>query len=67
MQVGSAKGDISGTLYWTPKPGGGAPVGAIAALLALVVLGAGAVLVVRRRRGAGAEPDAEAPAGAEAW
>ena len=27
VQVGAAKGDIAGTLYWVPKPGGGAPVG----------------------------------------
>ena len=41
VQVGTAKGDIAGTLYWVPKPGGSAPMGAIVALLALVVLGGG--------------------------
>jgi hypothetical protein len=68
LQVGAAKGDIAGTLYWVPKPGGGAPVGAIAALLALVVLGAGTVLLVRRRRREGDVDTERAPkAGAEAW
>jgi hypothetical protein len=67
MQVGSTKGDIGGTLYWQPKPGGGAPVGAIVALLAIVVLGAGAVLVVRRRRAGGASAEPGAQGGAEAW
>ncbi len=67
VQVGATKGDIAGTLYWVPKPGGGAPVGAIAALLALVVLGAGAVVVVRRRRAADASADDVPETGAEAW
>jgi hypothetical protein len=67
LQVGAAKGDIAGTLYWQPKPGGGAPVGAIAALLAIVVLGAGVVAIVRRRRGDGAPAEAGTQTGAEAW
>ena len=69
VQVGPAKGDIAGTLYWVPTPGGGAPVGAIAALLALVVLGAGTVLLVRRRRREGDVDKERAPpdVGVEAW
>jgi hypothetical protein len=67
LQVGSAKGAIAGTLYWQPKPGGGAPVGAIVALLAIVVLGAGAVLVVRRRRVGSESAEPGAQTGAEAW
>jgi hypothetical protein len=67
VQVGAAKGDIAGTLYWVPKPGGSAPAGAIAALAALVVLGAIAVLLVRRRREGDAETESASEAGAEAW
>ena len=67
VQVGATKGDIAGTLYWVPKPGGGAPVGAIAALVALVVLGGTAVVVVRRRRAVAAGADDAPPTGVEAW
>jgi hypothetical protein len=67
LQVGPTKGAVAGTLYWQPKPGGGAPVGAIVALLAMVVLGAGAVAVVRRRRSGRVGEDARAETGAEAW
>ncbi|HEX7300094.1 MAG TPA: hypothetical protein VF257_13940 [Solirubrobacteraceae bacterium] len=66
LEVGAAKGTIAGTLYWQPKPGGGVPIGAIVALVAMVVLGAAAVTVVRRRRSGVAE-DARGEAGAEAW
>jgi hypothetical protein len=69
LQVGAAKANIAGTLYWQPKPGGGAPVGAIVALLALVVLGGGAAVIVRRRAGAvdavGADDGAQTKG--EAW
>jgi hypothetical protein len=75
LQVGGTNGAIAGTLYWQPKPGGGAPVGAIIALLVLVAVGAGAVVIVRRRRGPDAEADdagadvddTRTKAGAEAW
>jgi hypothetical protein len=63
LQIGPTKGDIAGTLYWQPKPGGGPPVGAIAALVAIVLLGAGAVAIARRRRTA----SATAQTGAEDW
>jgi hypothetical protein len=67
LQVGAAKGDVAGTLYWQPKPGGGAPVGAIVALVALALLGVGAVAIVRRRRAGGVGEDARAETGAEPW
>ena len=67
VQVGATKGDVTGTLYWVPKPGGGAPVRAIAALVALVVLGGTAVVVVRRRRAVAAGADDAPPTGVEAW
>jgi hypothetical protein len=64
LQVGAERGSVNGTLFWQPSAGGGAPVGAIAGLGAIALLGLGAVVVVRRRR-AGAEgvPAAEV----EAW
>jgi hypothetical protein len=61
LQVGTSKGAVSGTLFYQPKPGGGAPVGAIAALIALAGFGAAGVAVVRRRR------RAPVAAGGEAW
>jgi len=64
VQVGAQRGAVTGTLFWQSTAGGGAPVGAIAGLGAIALLGLGAVVVVRRRR-AGAEraPGAEV----EAW
>lgn len=42
---------IAGTLFWQPvDDGGGAPLGAIIAFVALVALGATAIVVVRVRR-----------------
>jgi hypothetical protein len=69
MQVGGQKANVTGTLFWQPKPGGGIPTGALIALVALAVVGLGAVLVVRRRRGElGAGETREGPsAGNEAW
>ncbi|MEA2267458.1 MAG: hypothetical protein QOC64_68 [Solirubrobacteraceae bacterium] len=64
VRVGETRGTIAGTLFWQPKPGGGAPVAAYAGLAAIALLGLGAVVVVRRRRRAAeAAPGAEA----EAW
>jgi hypothetical protein len=65
VQVGSTKGSVDGTLFWAGTADGGAPVGAIAGLGAIALLGLGAVVVVRRRRA-----DEGAVAGtaeAEAW
>jgi LPXTG-motif cell wall-anchored protein len=65
VQVGSAKGSVDGTLFWAGTAEAGAPVGAIAGLGAIALLGLGAVFVVRRRRaGEGAVVGA---AEAEAW
>jgi hypothetical protein len=60
LRIGGQSGSIRGTLLWQPDSGGGAPVGAIVGLVALALVGLGAVAVVRRRR-------AERVEGAEAW
>jgi hypothetical protein len=65
VQVGTAKGSVDGTLFWAGTADGGAPVGAIAGLGAIALLGLGAVVVVRRRRGAEAAPVGTSEA--EAW
>jgi MYXO-CTERM domain-containing protein len=65
VQVGATKGSVDGTLFWAGTDGGGAPVGAYAGLAAFALLGLGAVVVVRRRRG-DLEP-AGGTAEAEAW
>jgi len=70
MQVGATKTNVTGTLFWQPKPGGGIPAAALIGLVALAVLGLGAVVVVRRRRGELGGPDESregAHAGTEAW
>jgi hypothetical protein len=70
MQVGSSEGAIAGTLFYQPRPGGGPPVGAIAALVALALVGALATIVVRRRRGGAGGEKSEKTAekvGSEAW
>jgi hypothetical protein len=59
LKVGSTKGAIAGTLFYQPRPGGGAPVGAIGGLIAFALLGGVAVAAVRRRR--------RTLAGSEAW
>ena len=61
LRVDGRAGSIRGTLFWQPASSGGAPVGMIAGLVALVLVGLGAVAVVRRRR---ADEPVE---GAEAW
>jgi hypothetical protein len=50
IQVGSHSGTVDGQLFWVPEEGTKAPAGAIVALLAIVLLGLGLMLVVRRRR-----------------
>ena len=64
LQVGTTNASVDGTLFWAGTGGGGTPVGAYAGLALIALLGLGAVVVVRRRRGA------DAPVGAaeiEAW
>ena len=69
MQVGAQNASVTGTLFWQPKPGGGIPTGALIGLVALAVLGLGAVSssaavaassTTRARR-------AQPHAGTEAW
>jgi hypothetical protein len=72
IKIGAEKGAIAGTLWWTPQKNSGPPAGAIGALVALVALGAAAVVIRRRRRGPdrrdGGDHDApERPAPVEAW
>jgi hypothetical protein len=64
LQVGTTNASVEGTLFWAGTGGGGTPVGAYAGLALIALLGLGAVVLVRRRRGAAA------PVGAaeiEAW
>jgi hypothetical protein len=70
IAVGAQKGEISGSLWWVPESSHGGSA-AIYALIAVAIIGVGAVVAVRlRRRGRGG-PDAadgEAPtASREAW
>lgn len=79
IKIGAEQGKILGTLWWAPVKDEGTPVGAIAAFVALLLVGVAAVVVVRRRRGRGepGEPDGDedggdsaprpAPAAREAW
>ena len=45
MRVGDRPGAITGTLTWTPTPGGGVPTAAIFALAAVLILAFLAVFV----------------------
>lgn len=71
LRVDGRPAAIKGTLFWVGEPGGGMPVAAIAALLALAAGSVALVVVVRRRRTArpaGADDGASEPDGdAEAW
>jgi hypothetical protein len=70
IAVDGERGEITGTLWWTPTPGGGPPIAAIAGLAALVLAGGAFVVFVRRRRrGDGGDDAAAAASGAqrEAW
>jgi hypothetical protein len=50
IQVGARSGSINGQLFWAPEEGAKTPVGAIAALVAIALLGLALVIYVRRRR-----------------
>jgi hypothetical protein len=50
VSVDGRKAAIAGTLWWTPRPGGGPPAGAIAAFVAVALVGLVAVVLMRRRR-----------------
>jgi hypothetical protein len=70
ISVGSTAGDVSGELFWVPEGESGTPVGAIAALVVLILAGIWFVWFVRRRRstsGTGTGPgEGERPTH-EAW
>ena len=59
IAVGTTKGAITGTLVWQPEEDK-APIGAFVGLGAVVLLGLGFVVFVRRRRSRAAEPAGEA-------
>lgn len=64
LQAGGRTATITGTLFWTPQESG-APTGAIAVGVVLVLLMLAGVVVVRRRRAAAG--DAEPRPAGEAW
>jgi len=64
LRVGATNASVDGTLFWAGTGGGGTPVGAYAGLGLIALLGLGAVVVVRRRRGEAAPVGA---AEVEAW
>ncbi len=72
IKVGTQPGAIRGELFWVPE-GSKAPTAAIAAFVAIAVIGLLAVLLVRRRRRGGPPPGGEVgdaeqrPAAREAW
>jgi hypothetical protein len=71
IRVGTQSGTIKGELFWVPQSSK-APVGAIVALIVIVLLAAAFVFVVRRHRarsvsGTGMGGASEPPADKEAW
>lgn len=72
ISVGARKGVVKGQLFWVPESSK-APVAAIVALVAIVLLALGFVLLVRRRRAhmgggsGGGEGTGEPSPGREAW
>jgi hypothetical protein len=57
LRVAGKAGAVEGTLLWVGKPGAGSsfPTAAVVSLVVLVLLAAGAVALVRRRRAADGE------------
>ena len=69
IAVGTRRGVVNGQLFWVPESST-APVAAILALVAIVLLALGFVVWVRRRRarsGGSGSDVGEPPAGEEAW
>ena len=64
LQVGGTNGAVNGTLFWAGTGGGARPSARTPASRVIALLGLGAVLVVRRRRGSAAPVGATE---AEAW
>jgi hypothetical protein len=63
IAVGAKRGTVDGQLFWVPEQGSKTPVGAIVALVLIVLVGLGLVLFVRRRRRANGPPGAGPRAG----
>ena len=66
IQVGAKPGVVAGQLFWVPEEGTKTPVGAVVALVVIVLAGLALVLVVRRRRRGDGPPGSDTAAG-EAW
>jgi hypothetical protein len=60
LEIGGERGAITGTLFWTPAPGGSAPLAQIFGVAGVLIAASIAVMVVRRRRTAEREPAAAA-------
>jgi hypothetical protein len=60
LTVGGERGAIAGTLFWTPAPGGGAPLGLIFGVAGVLIAICIVVIVIRHRRAEASEPAAAA-------
>ncbi len=58
LELGGERGAISGTLFWTPAAGGGAPLGLIFGIAGGLIAVCVAVIVARGRRAERREPEA---------